>query len=102
MKGEGEGKWGQGPFWVCVFGRGSEFVTSRLRGARSSPRLRVSGLGNRREEGVTLPGRRDERTQPLKTDCPLAARRKNAPPLLRLRVKGPKAIPKGFETTFQI
>lgn len=88
---------GAGSFLGLCIWRGSEFVTSRLRGTRSSPRLRVSGPGNRREEGVALPGRRDERTEPLKTDCPLAARRENAP-----AIAAPQAVLKGFGTTFQV
>lgn len=46
---------------------------------------------------MPLPGRRDERTEPLKTNCPLAARRENAP-----AVAAPQAVLKSFETTFQI
>lgn len=68
---------------------GSEFVTSlsRLCGAPSRPRLRKSGVAKRREEAVTFPGWRDERTERFLVDCPLPARRETAPPLLHVTVR---------------
>lgn len=49
---------GAGSFLGLCIWRGSEFVTSRLRGTRSSPRLRVSGGGAGRVGGEQARGGR--------------------------------------------